>query len=135
MKKYKTVDEFLQDQSAEKLDQINLVRKPIMGTEPTLIENLKWNAPNYRFHDEDRVTFNLMNREGNVKLILHMGTFKKEDKKGKPVLSEDFGIVEWNSDVRGTISFNNITEIESKTDSLIAIIKGWLKLQLNLQVH
>ena len=53
MKKYKTVDEYLADQTLEKLEQINFIRQLILRIEPSLTENLKWNAPNYSFRDED----------------------------------------------------------------------------------
>lgn len=126
MKKYKTVNEFLADQPAEKLEQINFIRQLILRIEPSLIENLKWNAPNYTFQNEDRITFNTMNKEGIIKLILHMGASRKENKNGKPVLSKDFGIVDWNSDIRGTISFENINNIKDKEDVLAKVISGWL---------
>jgi hypothetical protein len=126
MKKYKTIAEFLEDQSPEQLEQITLLRTIIMGAEPSLTENLKWNAPNYVYKAEDRITFNLMNKEGKVKLILHMGATKKEEKKGQPVLIDNYGIVEWNSDIRGTITFKDIDDIKEKSIALSELIKKWL---------
>jgi hypothetical protein len=130
MNKYTTVDEFLSDQTPENLAQINHVRKLILRIEPTLVENLKWNAPNYVFQDEDRITFNLMNKEGCVKLILHMGASKKENKKAKPVLTNDHGIVVWNSDIRGTISFNSLDDVLNKEQALSDTITGWLSVKV-----
>ena len=128
MKKYKTVDEYLADQTLEKLEQINFIRQLILRIQPSLTENLKWNAPNYSFRDEDRITFNTMNKESIVKLILHMGTSKKENKKGKPVLSNDFGIVEWNSDIRGTINFRGIKDAKEKEEVLVKVLTNWLSI-------
>ncbi len=130
MNKYSTVDEFLSDQTPEKLAQINRIRKLILRVEPSLVETLKWNAPNYVFRDEDRVTFNIMNKEGSVKLIIHMGTSKKENKKGKPVLSDDHGIVEWNSDIRGTISFKNLSDVIEKEHALSDVLMNWLSIKV-----
>lgn len=126
MNKYKTVDEFLSDQTPEKLEQINTLRKIIMRIEPTLIENIKWNAPNYVYKGEDRITFNLMNRQNQVKVLIHMGATKKENKAAKPVLVDDEGIVEWNSDIRGTLAFKDLQEITSREASLEKVIKRWL---------
>ncbi len=128
MHKYQTISDFLQDQNSEKLEQINLVRKLILNSEPTLEENIKWNAPNYVFKGEDRITFNVINKENKVKLILHMGASKKEDKKSKPVLSNDYGIVDWKSNIRGSISFDNLEDIKTKADSLTKIVPDWLLL-------
>lgn len=128
MKKYRTVDEFLADQPAEKLEQIDFIRQLILRIEPSLTENLKWNAPNYVFQAEDRITFNTMNKEGIVKLVLHMGASRKENKKGKPVLSNDFGIVDWNSDIRGTISFEDTNDTKDKEEVLAKVLTNWLSI-------
>lgn len=126
MSKYKTIDEFLADQPSEKLAQINMLREIIMQTEPNLEENLKWNAPNYVYRGEDRITFNLMNKQNIVKLILHMGTGKQENKSGEPILEDDEGMVEWNSDIRGTISFVDMSDINESEKRLRKVICNWL---------
>lgn len=128
MNKYKTVAEFLQDQPADKLEQVNTLRALIMAAEPSLTEDIKWNAPNYNLHGEDRITFNVMNKEGLVKLVLHMGASKKEDKKAPPVLKDDKGLVDWSSDIRGAITFANSDDIAAKSADVTALIKDWLKL-------
>jgi hypothetical protein len=126
MKKYSTLDEFFTDQSHDNLKLIKLIREIITSAEPSLIETLKWNAPNYIYHDQDRFTFNLMNKENKVKLIIHMGAKKKENKAGKPILDEDYGIVTWNSDIRGTIEFINEDDVIQKTTQLQQVVKDWL---------
>lgn len=126
MKKYKTLDDFFTDQEQTKLDQVMLARKIILTAEPKLEENLKWNGPNYVYDGVDRITFNLMNREQKVKLLIHMGAKRKENKTGKPVLSEDNGIVDWQSDIRGIVSFDSIEDIVSKKEALIKLIQAWL---------
>ncbi|NTV90402.1 MAG: DUF1801 domain-containing protein [Clostridiales bacterium] len=119
MDKYRTIDEFLSDQSSDKLEQINTLRELIIQVEPNLAENLKWNAPNYVYKGEDRITFNVMNKQDIVKVIIHMGATKKEDKKSNPILANDQGIVEWSSDIRGAISFDDISDIYSKMEMLL----------------
>jgi uncharacterized protein YdhG (YjbR/CyaY superfamily) len=56
-----------------KQHQIDMLRSIILSVEPKLQEHIKWNAPSYVLNGEDRITFNLMNKESLVKLILHMG--------------------------------------------------------------
>lgn len=130
MQKYKTVEEFLADQSPEKLEQINAIRDLILKTDLNLEENVKWNAPNYVLAGQDRITFNLMNKGGKVKLVLHMGASKKEDKKAAPVLADDGGLVHWSSDIRGTISFENLTDIHEKATKLTNVIHAWLAIRV-----
>lgn len=126
MRKYKTIDEILADQTPEKLSQINALRQIIMQAETSLEENVKWNAPNYIYRGEDRITFNLMNKQDIVKVILHMGATMKENKTGEPILKDDEGIVEWNSDIRGTINFVDMDDINESKERLKRVIRSWL---------
>ena len=130
MNKYKTIDEFLDDQIPERLAEINMIRSLILKSEPALAELIKWNAPSYVYKGEDRITFNLLNKQNQLRLLIHMKKKKKEDKKAKPILIEDEGIVEWNSDIRGTIVFDGISDIESKKLSLQKVIKRWLAISV-----
>ena len=128
MKKYKSVSEFLESQEKDKLEEINRLREIILSTEPTLIETLKWNAPSYVYKGEDRITFNVMNKQNKVQIIIHMGALKKEDKKGPCILQDDKGIVNWSSDIRGIIKFDGISEINSKERLIRDVISTWLNL-------
>lgn len=126
MQKYKTVDEFLNDLDTDKRQQVDGLRAIILEAEPKLQERIKWNAPSYMLDGEDRVTFNLMNKQQVVKLVFHMGAGRKEDKNGAPVMHDESGLVEWSSDIRGLITFTSVENIASKSTSLKKIIGDWL---------
>lgn len=129
MKKYKSLEEFFEDQSGDKLKQIIFVRDLLLDAVPTLQETLKWNAPNYRYDNEDRITFNTMNKQQIVKIVIHMGVSKKEDKSGNPILDDTSGLVVWNSDIRGTISFESVDDIQTKSRQFKKIITDWVALK------
>ena len=126
MQKYKTLDEFYKSLDDDKLAQVLEIRKLLLEAEPTLTEHLKWNAPSYVKDNEDRVTFNIMNKQGIVKLVLHMGATRKEDKKAVPVMQDDSGLIEWNSNIRGTISFPSHLDMHELGRPFKEIIKNWL---------
>lgn len=126
MQKYKTLEDFLNDLDSAKRSQVEALREIILTTEPKLEEHIKWNAPSYILDGEDRVTFNLMNKQGLVKLIFHMGATRKEDKKGTPIMQDESGLIEWSSDIRGMITFTSMEDISSNLASLRKIIKDWL---------
>lgn len=128
MQKYKTVEDFRSDLSEDKRLQVDTLRDLILTTQPQLEEHIKWNAPSYVLDGEDRITFNLMNKQGVVKLVLHMGATRKEDKKGVPILQDESGLIEWSSDIRGMITFNSINDVTSNTDALKKIIIDWLSI-------
>ena len=128
MQKYKTVEEFLNDLDSEKRLQVDTLRNLILKTETQLEEHIKWNAPSYVLDGEDRITFNLMNKRGVVKLVFHMGATRKEDKKGAPIMQDESGLIEWSSDIRGMITFATIEDINSNLIPLTKIVKDWLSL-------
>lgn len=128
MQKYKTLEEFFADLDADKRTQVDLLRGIILNVEPKLAEHIKWNAPSYVLDGEDRITFNLMNKQGVVKLVLHMGATRKENKNGTPIMQDKSGLIEWSSDIRGMLTFNNIEEIETHKDAIKLIVNDWLSI-------
>jgi hypothetical protein len=129
MQKFSTVDEFLKSLDNDKRAQVEALRAIILSTTSNLTEHIKWNASSYVLDGEDRITFNLINKEGVVKLVLHMGATRKENKKGDPVLKDATGLIEWSSDIRGVLSFEDLADIQSKRSVVARIIKDWLAIR------
>lgn len=128
MHTYKTVEEFINSQDDEKCVQIELLREIIFSAKPSLIEHIKWNSPSYIHDGEDRITFSLMNKEGLVKLVLHMGAVRKENKKAAPVLTDDTGLIVWSSDIRGIITFRDIEDIKLQKIEIAQLLVRWLSI-------
>jgi hypothetical protein len=126
MQRYKTIDEFLNDLNDNIRIQIDLLRRVILEAEPLLEEHIKWNAPSYVWKGEDRITFNVMNKERKVKLVFHMGPTRKEDKSAPPIIEDKSKLIQWSSDIRGMITFNDMEDISEKHIQLKKIIKNWL---------
>jgi hypothetical protein len=126
MNKYTTVAEFMDDLDESKRAQVEMLQSIIKQAGPGLEEHIKWNSPSYVLDDEDRVTFNLQNKEGVVKLVLHMGATRAEDKKGAPVMTDDSGLISWQSDIRGVLSFTDLDDVMAKRDQVSDIITRWL---------
>ena len=128
MKKYKSTTEFIDDLSPEQKEIFTLVRLYILEANSTLIENIKWNAPNYNYEGVDRITFNIMNKNRNIRVILHKGAKETEDKKAKPIMQDDTNLISWNSNIRGTLEFTDSKKIQEQHQSLVQIFKNWLTL-------
>ena len=127
MNKYKNLEDFLSDLPSDKKEQVLELRHYIQSVDPGLEERIKWNAPSYVKDGEDRITFNVLNKEGLVKLVFHMGASRKEDRKADPVL-QDAPLIEWVSDIRGYMTFKDLQQIKSQETAIKAHIKGWLAL-------
>lgn len=127
MDKYKTVDDFMNGLDDTQRLQVQKLRQYILDEAPSLAEHIKWNAPSYVKDDEDRITFNTMNKEHVVKLIFHMGATRKEDKMARPIL-KNATLLEWVSDIRGYMTFSNLEEVTSNENEIKRIVREWLAL-------
>ena len=128
MNKYLTVEEFITDLSDERQQQVQALRALIKTTHPELTEHIKWNAPSYVLDGEDRITFN-MHYSDRTMILIHMGATRKENKKADPIMKDETGLVEWNSDIRGTVSFSSLDEIANSQADLTKILNAWLLLK------
>ena len=127
MKKYKTVDEFLKDLPADRKEQVTMLRSIIMATNTNLTEHIKWNSPSYVLDGEDRITFN-MHYPDKTMVLLHMGARRKENKGTEPIMKDATGLITWNSDIRGTLTFSSIEDIQNKQDKVDGLLKTWLSI-------
>lgn len=126
--KYATIPEFLAALDPAHREQVELIRSIITSAHPDLTEHIKWNAPSYVQDGEDRLTFNLQNKDNQVKLVLHMGATRTEDKKAQPVMADPAGFISWQSDIRGIISFTDLADIQRQRTELADAVKRWLAL-------
>jgi len=128
--KHKTVTSFLESLTDDQKSQVLLLREIITSIHADLIEHVKWNSPSYILNGEDRITFNVVNKEQVVQLVLHMGATRKENKAGTPILGNDGGIVRWSSDIRGVISFTGLDDITSRRTVLEQVLSQWLAIEV-----
>lgn len=127
MKKYTTVNEFLDALDLQQNKQVTVLRAIIMDTFPELHEHVKWNSPSYTLNGEDRVTFSV--RPGfPISIVLHMGVTRAEDKSAKPIMSDSTGLIEWKSDTRGIVSFSDLNDIQVKKSQFVEALRNWLSI-------
>lgn len=127
MKKYKTLDEFMQGIDEKQKEQVTHLRSIITDAHPELVEHIKWNSPSYTLAGNDRITFSVR-PNFPIAIILHMGVDRSEDKNGKPILDDSSGLIEWKSDIRGVITFTDLDDIKAKELQFSSILDQWLKI-------
>lgn len=128
MNKYIDVKQFLEDLTEDRQKQVNALREIIKATNADLTEHIKWNSPSYVLGGEDRITFN-MHYPDKTMILLHMDATRKEDKKGTPIIQDNTGLIKWNSDIRGTLSFSSLNEIRDKKSKVADVIAAWLSIE------
>ena len=128
MNKYLTVDEFLNDLTEERRQQVEALRSIIKAVNPELTEHIKWNSPSYVLDGEDRITFN-MRYPDQTMLLIHMGATRKETKKADPIMKDETGLIKWNSDIRGTLAFRSLGDIAQSEADITKVLSAWLLLK------
>lgn len=124
--RYASVDEFLAAHEPTRRADVETLRDLVREAEPALTEIVKWNSPDYTLDGVDRLTINAAGT-GPVRLILHFGTERAEDKGAAPTFTGDpDGLLTWHSDIRASLALPGATELDGKRDAVVAVIRAWL---------
>lgn len=119
------VTTFLNELNHPFIDEINQLRQLILSANSDLTENIKWNGPNYRDGDDDRITMRIHPPKKQVQLIFHRGAKKQEQPKDK-LIDDKSGLLIWKENDRAISTFSSKEEIESRKSELIEIINSWI---------
>lgn len=121
-----THQEFMAEFDDERKPLVEALLEAITEACPNLTENIKWNAPNFCYDGKDRLTF-MFHKRDQVSLILHTGAKPKEDKKAPHLFADDTGLLEWNSNIRATITFFDFNDFLVKRDLFKKAVQQWIE--------
>jgi hypothetical protein len=107
-------------------NEIELLRICILKANQGLVENIKWNGPNYCFDNEDRITMRVQPPSKQVQVIFHRGAKKKEQPKDKLIANKSKMLV-WKENDRAVVTFKSFQEIENGQAELSTIVNEWIK--------
>lgn len=119
------VTNFLKDLNHPFYEEIELLRKFILTVDQNLTENIKWNGPNYCYHEEDRITMRIQPPKKQVQLIFHRGAKKQKNPDNK-LISHKSKLLLWKENDRAIITFKSMLEIENGKTELAEIITEWI---------
>jgi hypothetical protein len=122
----KTHQEFMIQFDDERKPLVAALLAAIVEACPGLSETIKWNAPTFCDNGKDRMIL-MLHKKDRVGLILHTGARPKEDKNAPRLYTDESGLLEWNSNIRATISFFTLDEFLSKRDLFKKAVKRWLE--------
>jgi hypothetical protein len=103
---------------------IEYLRALILGVDPEITEQVKWNAPSFSYDGEDRVTFQL--RSQDVQLVFHRGAAAREDTESFS-FPDDTGLMQWKSDDRAVVAFKDLADAKANEQALNDLVKRWIK--------
>jgi len=122
----KTHQEFMKQFEDGRKPLVKAMLDAIVEACPDLTESIKWNAPNFSDDGKDRMTL-MLHKKGTVGLIFHNGARPKEDKKAPHLFTDETGLLEWNSNIRATVSFGDLDEFMAKRLLFQAAVKRWVE--------
>ena len=131
MEKQKTnlnseVTDFLDEQKHPFRKEIEQLRNFILSANPDLIENIKWNGPNYCFANEDRITMRIQPQKKQAQLIFHRGVKKQTQPKDK-LISNKSKMLVWKENDRAIVTFKSLEDIDYGKAELTDIVTEWIQ--------
>ena len=118
------VTKFLDDLHHPLRAEIEQLRMTILNADGRIIENIKWNGPNYCFENEDRITMRVHSPK-QIQLIFHRGARKLTQPKDK-IIDDNSGLLIWKENDRAVASFRHMASIEKSKSELENILNKWI---------
>lgn len=122
-----SVDGLLETLEHPHLDAIRRIRALVLGLDPAITEEVKWNAPSFTIGGENFLTFHLRAKTG-VMLILHLGSKKRAKAPDRSKLTDPTGLVIWLADDRAQIVFADLADVEAKRTAFEKVVRSWIRL-------
>ena len=117
------VTKFLDELNHPFRETIEELRKIILGTRSDMEENIKWNGPNYKVKDNDRVSIKVHPAK-SLHLNFHIGSKIKAEPKER-LLSEDYNLLTWKSNDRAVLGFRDKEDFIKAKPHLSELITNW----------
>jgi uncharacterized protein YdhG (YjbR/CyaY superfamily) len=105
--------------------EIEAVRRIILGVSPTIQEGIKWNAPSFRTNEDFFATFNMRAREG-VQLVFHRGAKARDNEKALKI-ADPKGLMRWLASDRALVTLGKGRDVPANRGAFEAIVRAWLK--------
>lgn len=120
----KAVDEFMAKLDHPFKDDVESIRRLILGVHPSIAEGIKWNAPSFRT-TEYFATTNLRVK-GGIGIILHMGA-KVRKLPADFSIADPMNLLKWLGKDRATVEFTDSKDFAAKKAGFENIIRQWIR--------
>ena len=104
---------------------VELLRKLVLGVDPSVREGIKWSAPSFRT-SEYFATTHLRSKTG-IGLILHLGAKVRESADAALASHDPDQLLKWLGKDRAMLEFASADELEGKKPALIAVLRQWIR--------
>jgi Domain of unknown function (DU1801) len=102
--------------------QVEALRRVILGVSPHIEEAVKWNAPSYKL-GQHFATMNLRT-PGKLRLVLHAGT--KERTLPAAKVDDPEGLLTWLGEDRCLVTLDGVDDIRARRAALEDVVRAWI---------
>ncbi len=120
-----TVEDFLAELPHPRKAEIEELRAAILGADPAIGEQVKWNAPSFGVDGDDRITFRLQPGD-RVELIFHRGVAKRSDTASFS-FADPSGLIQWSTGDRGVVAFRDQTDMCRNKQAVVELVRAWVR--------
>jgi hypothetical protein len=102
---------------------IEVLRQVIRGSDPSIVEGIKWNAPSFSTTEWFGTT-HLRTKDG-VAIIFHLGA-KVRDIPSVPIEDPD-ALLKWLAKDRAMVTFANADDVRARSLALEHVVRQWIQ--------
>jgi len=119
-----TVQSFIAALDHPLKQEIVALRQILLGADPKISEEIKWNAPSFRT-SEHFATMHLRAKD-SLQLILHLGA-KSKRTVPPAAIADPHKLLKWLGPDRASVMFANQEDLTQKGGPLVAIVQQWIR--------
>lgn len=119
------VETYLTTLSHRRAADIRRLRDAILALDPEISETVKWNAPSFRYAEQDRCTFRLHPREP-FDVVLHTGAVATGTGPDRTLVDDPHGLLTWKGDDRGVITVPESADSDEWLPVVVAVVAQWM---------
>lgn len=105
--------------------EIEVLRRIILGADPSIAEGIKWKVPSFRT-TEYFATMHLR-AKGGIGVILHLGAKVRASSSPQVDIKDPARLLQWMGADRAMVVFADAKEIGSKRRAFDAVLKQWIR--------
>jgi hypothetical protein len=120
----RAVDEFMRALDHPFKQEIEAIRRLILGADTAIAEGIKWNAPSFRT-GEYFATTNLREKKG-VGVVFHLGAKVRKLPADGLAMEDPTKLLEWIGKDRAMVVFRNLEDVNAKSAALVRIVQQWI---------
>ena len=105
--------------------ELQLVRGIVRAADPSIREEVKWNAPGFRA-SESFATLNGPRHVEHVMIVLHTGA-RKKGADLRSAVADPEGLLAWRGTDRAIVTLRNAAEIRARQSAIQALVRSWIR--------